>query len=358
MQRPELLSDDAGQSAARLIDEISRLFYLSRAVHVAAELGIADHMTGEPVTAASLAQKTGTEAAVLSRLMRFLAAYRIFEERSPDGFCNTELSSVLRDDHPQSVRANLRRIRAFWWSAVGDLEHTVRTGESAFSHVHGVRFFQYLRDNADIQRRFDDGMARVSDADDAAIASAYDFTRFERIVDVGGGRGGLLAQILTRAPNARGVLFDQPQVIAVATRLDDAGLSDRTEKIAGTFFDAVPGGADCYVIKGVLHDFDDGECVRILSNCRRAMRTGGHVLIANQDLPVPIVGPHRNLTMDIQMMTLLTGRERVRGEWAAIFRQAGLSIINSVETRVGFVLIDGIALERGGAVRPTPPALP
>ena len=345
MEKPELLSSDAGQSAARLVREMSRLYYLSRAIHVAAELGIAAHMSDEPITAASLAEKTGTDAAALTRLIRFLAAYRIFDERSPDRFCNTELSSVLCDDHPQSVCADLKRFRAPLWAAVGDLEHTIRTGESAFSHVHGVPFFQYLRENSELQRRFDDGMAGISNADDTAIASAYDFARFNRIVDVGGGRGGLLAQILIRAPNAMGVLFEQPQVLEAATRLDEASLMVRTEKVAGNFFDGVPDGADCYVIKGVLHDFDDEKCVRILSNCRRAMRAGGRVLIANQDLPVPIAGPHPNLTMDIQMMTLLTGRERVGAEWAEIFRRAGLRINNTIGTRVGFTLIEGIPIE-------------
>ena len=217
MEKPELLSSDAGQSAARLIREMSRLYYLSRAIHVAAELGIAAHMSGEPITAERLAEKTGTDAGALKRLICFLAAYRIFDERSPDKFCNTELSFVLCDDHPQSVCADLKRVRAPLWAAVGDLEHTIRTGHSAFSHVHGVPFFQYLRENSELQRRFDDGMARISDADDTAIASAYDFAGFNRIVDVGGGRGGLLAQILIRAPNATGVLFEQPQVLEAAT---------------------------------------------------------------------------------------------------------------------------------------------
>lgn len=341
MKIPNLLSENAGQSAARLIDEMSRLFYLSRSIHVAADLGIADHLSDEPVDAASLAEKTGTNAAALKRLLRFLSAYQVFEERSPDMFCNTVLSSVLRDDDPRSVRAILRRIGAFWWSAVGDLEHSIRSGEPAFNHVHGVPFFQFLKLHPDIQERFDEAMARISDADDAAIASAYDFTRFDRIVDLGGGRGGLLVWILMRAPDARGVLFEQPQVLKKASRPDEAGLLDRTEKVAGDFFEAVPAGADCYVIKGVLHDFDDDQCVRILSNCRTAMRADGRVVIANQDLPEPIEGPHPNLTMDVQMMTLLGGRERSISEWSELLGTSGLMIADTFETEVGFTLIEG-----------------
>ncbi len=339
MEIPALLSRDAGQSAARLIDEMSRLYYVSRAIHVVAELGLADHLGDEPLSPRDLAEITGTNAAALTRLLRFLSAYGIFQEIPAGKFSHTVLSSVFRQDHPNSVRATLRRIGEFWWSAVGDLEHSIRTGESAFNHVHGVPFFQFLKENPDIQERFDEAMARVSDADDAAIAAAYDFKQFHRIVDVGGGRGGLLAQILLSAPDASGILFDQPQVIEQATRLEESGLSDRTELVGGDFFDSVPKGGDCYVIKGVLHDFDDDQCVTIISNCRKAMNANGRVVISNQDLPSPIEGPHPNLTMDIQMMTLLSGRERSETEWAELFRRSGLKLIGSVPTIVGFTLI-------------------
>ena len=341
MEKPELLSNDAGQSAARLIDEMSRLYHLSRAIHVAAEAGLADRLGNEPVALDRLAEQTGTNAAALKRLLRFLAAYRVFEERSPDRFCNTTLSSVLRDDHPNSVRANLRRIGGFWWSAVGELEHSIRTGEAAFTHVHGMPFFQYLRANPDVQRRFDEAMARISDSDDAAVAAAFDFKRFRRIVDVGGGRGGLLVQILSRAPDASGVLFEQPQVLKQTTRLQEAGLLGRAELVAGDFFQSVPAGGDCYVIKGVLHDFDDEQCVTILTNCRRAMSADGCVVIANQDLPSPLSGPHPNLTMDIQMMALLGGRERSAPDWSRLFERSGLKPSDTVDTDRGFTLVQG-----------------
>jgi C-methyltransferase len=341
MEGPELLSEDAGQSAARLIDEMSRLYYLSRAIQVAAEVGIADHLGDDPVALDELAWATGTNAGALKRLLRFLSAYRVFEERSPDRFCNTTLSSVLRADHPNSVRANLRRMDASWWSAAAALEHSIRTGEAAFTHVHGVPFFQHLRANAEAQKRFDEGMAQSSHANDAAIAAAYDFRRFRRIVDVGGGRGGLLLEILLRAPDAAGVLFDQPQVVQHATKLQEAGLLGRVELVAGDFLQSVPGGGDCYVIKGVLHDFDDRQCIRILSNCRRAMSGRGCVVIANQDFPASIEGPHPNLTMDIHMMTMLGGRERSAVEWSELLRRSGLRLSDTIPTDVGFTLVEG-----------------
>lgn len=342
LEKPTLLSNDATESAARLVDEMSRLCYLSRAIHVAAELGIADHLGDSSAVAHELAKNTGTNAVALDRLLRFLAAYGVFEQTETSEYRNTELSAVLCEDHPQSVRANLRRIGDFWWSAVGHLEHAVRTGESAFTAVHGVPFFHYLREHPVVQKRFDDAMARISDADDVAIVDAYDFLRFRRIVDVGGGRGGLLAQILLRNPQATGVLFDQPQVVAAATRLEQAGVSTRAERVGGDFFATVPGEGDCYVIKGVLHDFDDDECVKILSNCRGVMNEGGYIVIANQDLPSSTASPHPNLTMDIQMMVLLTGRERSTQQWEGLLHRAGLKMSNSRKTRVGFTLIEGV----------------
>ena len=341
MDKPDLLSADAGQSGARLIDEMSRLYYLSRAIHVAAEVGIADQLGDEPVALDEVARRTGTHAVALKRLLRFLAAYRVFEESPPERFRNTTLSVVLRSDHPNSVRASLRRMDDSWWSAAGALEHSIRTGQPAFTHVHGMPFFDYLRVNAEAQKRFDQGMAHSSDANDAAIAASFDFRRFRRIVDVGGGRGGLLVQILARTPDAWGVLFEQPQVLEQATRLQEAGLLGRVELVAGDFFQSVPAGGDCYVIKGVLHDFDDEQCVTILSNCRRAMSADGCVVIANQDLPSPIAGPHPNLTMDIHMMTLLGGRERSAPEWSELFERSGLRLCDTVETHLGFTLVQG-----------------
>ncbi len=342
MEIPALVSRDAGQSAARLLDEMSRLFFVSRAIYVAAELGVADQLDDEPLAPAELAEKTGTNAAALGRLLQFLSAYGIFQ-RMPDGkFSQSPLSSVLRDDHPNSKRAGLRRFQPYWWAAVGEMEHSICTGESAFEKVHGVSFFQYLSGNSEIQSRFNEGMARTSDTDDAAIAAAYDFKKFSRIVDVGGGQGGLLSQILLVAPHSSGILFDQPQVVEQASRLKERGLSDRSERVGGNFFESVPGGADCYVIKGVLHDFNDDQCVTILSNCRKAVHANGRVLIANQDLPSPIDDPHPNLTMDIQMMTVLNGRERSEADWSELFRRSGLKIVDSYQTDVLFTLIDGV----------------
>ncbi len=337
----ELFSPAAASAPARLMDEMARLYVLSRAIHVVAELGVADHVGAAPVAAAEIAERTQTHARSLERLLRYLSAYRIFEEPEPGRFRGTALSDVLRRDHPESIRPNLRRIGEAWWNAAGHMIHSLRTGESAFPHANGVSFFEYLAGDPEQQKRFDEGMAQTSDADDAAVAEAYDFSRFRRIVDVGGGRGGLLAQILTRAPAAQGVLFDQPQVVAQPGRLAEGRLLDRCELVGGDVFSAVPEGGDCYMIKGMLHDFSDDACVDILRNCRQAMAGDGRVLVAERFLPSSGEGPHPILTLDIQMMVLLSGRERTEAEWHEIFRRAGLAIVGVHDTAADFTVVEG-----------------
>lgn len=221
------------------------------------------------------------------------------------------------------------------------MSHSVKMGDSAFTHANGVSFFEYLSQNPEQQKRFDEGMAQISDADDAAIAEAYDFSRFRRIVDVGGGRGGLLAQILRRVPTAAGVLFDQPQVVERPARLEQSGLLDRCEPIGGDFFGSVPEAGDRYLIKGVLHDFDDEQCVAILVNCRKEISAGGRVLVAERLLPSSADGPHPNLTMDIQMMVLLSGHERSDADWRKIFRRAKLRVLGFHDPAADFTAVQG-----------------
>jgi C-methyltransferase len=338
-----MLSKEAGQSADQTIDEMSRLFILSRAIHVVAELGLADHVGDEPISPDDLAEETGTNAAALTRLLIFLSAYGVFQEIPAGKFSHTELSSVFRTDHPNSVRTRIQRVGAIMWSPFGGMEHTIRTGESAFNHVHGASFFQYLKENSGLQKPFDEGMAQKSDIDDTAIAAAYNFNQFNCVVDVAGGRGGLLTQILLIAPDVKGILFEQPQVIDQATLPEERGLSERIKLVGGNIFESVVGGGDCYVIKGVLHDFDDEQCVTILSNCRKVMDADGRLVISNQDLPSPIDGPHPNLTMDILMMAMLSGRERSEPEWSELFHRSGLKFVSSIQTDVGFTLIEGMA---------------
>lgn len=338
---PRVFSSTAARSPAQLVREMSRWYLLSRAIHVIGEFGIADHIGSEPVTISSLASTLGLDASALRRLIRFLAAYGIFEEPAPGEVRASPLSEVLRSDHPQSVRSSLLRYDEAWWRACGEMAYSIRTGQSAFPHANGATFFEYLARNPALQERFDAAMADISRADDAAVADAYDFGKFHTIVDVGGGRGGLLAEILRRHPPVRGILFDQPQVVSRPDRLREAALLDRCECLGGDFFQSVPAGGNCYIIKGVLHDFDDRQCVRILRNCAAAVATGGRVLVADRIVPASKIGPHEILFIDLQMLVLLRGRERERSEWPPIFAEAGLRFVAFYETAADFTLVEG-----------------
>jgi hypothetical protein len=319
--------------------EMSRAYMLSRAIHVAAELGLANHVGDAAVRASELARLTSSSEPHLERLLRFLAGYGIFAEATPGSFVATPLSKLLADGHPSSMRAGLSTVNSAWWAAAGDLGHSVRTGETAFDFRHGQTFFAYLKDNPSEQQRFDAGMASNSCSSDQAIARAYDFSRCGLLIDVGGGRGGLLRAILERHANVSSQLFDQPQVVSrqAAALEADAALQGRLSCIAGDFFEAVPHGGDIYLLKGVLHDFDDERCIQILKNCRRAMRPQSKLLIIER-LISPDNRAHQAKTIDLLMMVLLGGRERAASEWTELLRAADLQLCQQLTTDSEFTI--------------------
>src|SRR5204863_8576376 len=181
---------------------------------------VANHIGDTSVPASELARLTGSYEPYLERLLSFLAAHGIFAEAAPGSFLATPLSALLADGHPSSMRAGLSMVNPAWWAAVGDLGHAVRSGETAFAFRHGQPFFAYLKDHPSEQQSFDAGMASNSRSSDQAIARAYDFSGSGLVMDVGGGRGGLLKAVLERHGNVRGQLFDQPQVVERAQALE------------------------------------------------------------------------------------------------------------------------------------------
>jgi C-methyltransferase len=318
--------------------EMSRAYLLSRAIHVAAELGVANHVGDTAVRASELARLTGSYEPYLERLLRFLAGYGIFAEAAPGSFLATPLSALLADGHPTSMRAGLSMVNSAWWAAVGDLDHAVRTGNTAFDFRHRQPFFAYLKENPQEQQSFDAGMASNSRSSDQAIARAYDFSRSGLLLDIGGGRGGLLKAVLERHANLRGQLFDQPQVIERAQAIEaSTALQGRLSYIAGDFFQAVPGGADTYLLKGVLHDFDDERCMQILKNCRRAMQPPSKLLIIER-LVSPDNLAHQAKTIDVLMMVLLGGRERPASAWADLLRGADFQLRQQLSTDSEFTI--------------------
>lgn len=311
-------------------------FVVSRALQVAAELGVADALAGGPKQCAALAQEIGADAATLHRLLRALASFGVFEELADGRYANTSRSECLRSDAPASLR-NLARMYgdSAPWQAWSGLEHSVRSGEPSFAHIHGTPMFDYLAKHPDSARRFDEAMVASSRLMNDAIVDAYAWGQFGKLVDVAGGMGSTLAAILRANPTLRGVLFDLGHVVERGREyLAQQGVLERCGTESGSFFDAVPAGADAYFMKHILHDWDDKDCLRILANCRQAMSERAKLLVCEKIVP-PGNGPSIAKTMDLVMLVQTDGgRERTAEEFHQLFARAGLRLARVVQTRV------------------------
>ncbi|MDQ3720749.1 MAG: hypothetical protein M3350_08230 [Actinomycetota bacterium] len=291
-----------------------------------AELGVADAVGYEPVSAQELAAACGADADALERALRLLAAHGVFE-REGGGFRQTPASELLRSDHPMSMRAFARMMGLPVVSATfGRLEHSIRTGLPAVETVEPDGFWAYLQDHPDEARVFGEAMTAKAAADIAAILNAYDFSRFATIADIGGGRGHLLGAVLDAVPSVQGVLFDLPAVIDA---LDFE--HERLRPQAGDFFvDPLP-AADAYVLMEVIHDWPDAESLAILSAIRCAAAPGAKVLVIESVLTDERPDP-RGQTLDLIMLAVTGGRERTATELNELFDRAGLRDGTVVET--------------------------
>lgn len=327
--------------------EVTRLLALhdgvitARALHLAAELGVADLLASGPLDVTALAAATSTRPDPMHRLLRALASAGVFAEIRPGTFELTPLGQPLRTDHPRSVRSYLRFgdevARAFDGAA-----HSLRTGEAGFDVTFGESFFGWLRNHPERAGLFDAAMSELGVPEDAAIVAAYDFAGVRSIVDVGGGRGTLLRSILLAHPAISGVLFDQAAVLATARELiDKAGLTQRCTLESGDFFAQVPSGADVYLLKSVIHDWPDDQAVTILANCRRAMASDGRLLLAERLIP-PGDDPHPSKLMDLAMLILLGGKERTTDEYAILLTAAGFGVRRVVSTASAMTIIEAV----------------
>jgi len=300
----------------------------AQAIHVAARFALADLVAAGPKSIKELADATRTQAPSLGRLLRALTSLGIFVEDTSGRFRQTALSDTLRSDHPESIRPFAMMLGAhFVWKPSGALEETLQTGQPSFERVYGAPFFDYLAVHPDDAAVFNAAMSS-SPHHLAAIVGAYDFSRFERVVDVGGGHGLLLAGILSANPRLRGVLYDLPGVVAGSSALRQEPISRRCEIIGGDFFTGVPAGADAYILKGIIHDWNDEAALKILKNCRRAIRADGTLLLADAVL-TPSPDPATAL-MDMLMMVLTSGRERTESEFRSLLQEAGFSMVQVI----------------------------
>jgi O-methyltransferase domain len=316
----------------------------AQAIIVAAQLGIADLLGGGPQSTTELAQRTGTHARSLYRLLQYLASRGIFAEDADGRFSLTTRAGPLRSDDPCSIQAAVRwngsdAYQRTWTN----LAYSVATGQSAFEHVHGKPVFDHFAENPELAHAFNDVMTANSVDEGPAVVSAYDFSRFRTIVDVGGGHGALLALILDRNPDVTGVLFDAPTVVASASGAIDRHITvHRAETVAGDFFQAVPANGDAYLLKFILHDWSDKQALSILTNCRAAMPPHGTVLIIEMIVPEGNA-PSPAKELDLTMLLFTRGRERTEKEYAALLNQAGLRLVATTPTASPFSIIEAVA---------------
>lgn len=309
--------------------------WTSRCLHVIAEMGIADALGDQPQSTETLAKSAGAHPQSLNRVLRLLASVGIFKFK--DGkWHHTEASRLLRSDHPGSLRDYVRMLGLpEFWCAFADLDHSLRTGEAAFTKQHPGGVFRYLAEHPKQSRIFDAAMTSKSHRDIAAILPAYDFSRFRTIADIAGGRGHLLRAILKTWPNTQGILFDQPHVVGAVT-------PEKTEKltvIGGDFFaDAMP-TADAYLLMNIIHDWADAEAIKILSAIRRDMPLHARVLIIETVVP-PGPEPHLSKELDIVMLALPGGMERTQEEYTGLAAKCGLRFERMVETMSPYSILE------------------
>ena len=318
-------------------------FMVSQAIHVAAKLGLADLLKDGPKSCDELARASATHAPSLYRVLRALACAGVFTEADGGVFGLTPLGATLQSDVPGSMRA----MSVFMgdqcnWQAWGDILHSVKTGESAFEHVFGMGFFQHLERHPEAARIFNHAMTSNSEPFDAAVTAAYDFSDIRHIVDVGGEHGSLISSILKAYPKMKGILFDVPHVSEGARcRLSAEGVAERCSVVAGDFLESIPEGADAYLMKHIIHDWDEASAINILKNCRRAMASDARLLLIEEVIPCGDA-PSLGKLVDLEMMLMPGGRERTEAEYAALFEAAGFRLTSITQTQSPLSVIEAV----------------
>lgn len=328
----DLTAEQADPEQLRVLLDLVFGYMPSRVVHLAAHLGIADQLGDGPRTSDELASATGMHSAALYRLLRALACLGIVEEYESRSFRLTELGALLRSDHPGSVRhLSLYFGRDATWLLWSQLHDRIRTGQSLLQSMGQQDPYAVLAGDPDYMEVFNGAMSQGSRLTAPGLVSAYDFSRFHTVVDVGGGTGTLLAAVLQSAPSLQGVLFDLPAGLEQASEhLEAAGVADRCRIVSGDFFDSVPEGGDAYLMKYIMHNWDDERAVVVLGNCRRVMPSGGRLIVVERVLPQVVEATPElvwALTIgDLSQLVQTGGRERTEAEFGELFEAADFNL--------------------------------
>lgn len=323
--------------------QMATAYWVSRAIYVAAQLGIADLLKDGPQDAEALAVATGTYAPALGRVLRSLAGVGLFRTDAQGRFCLTPLGAVLQSDAPGAARSTVIALSGTWfWAAWGEALHSVQTGGTGLQKALGVSEYEYLAQHPEEASHFNAAMIGFHGDEPAAIVEAYSFSGSGTVVDVGGGSGNLLGTILPANPSLRGVLFERLQVLPDAKRnLEATGVANRCEFVGGDFLDAVTEGGDVYIVSHYIHNWDEANCMRILANCRRAMSPRGRLLIVEA---VVSAGddPDPAKILDLAMLLVPGGQERTENEYRMLLEKTGFRLTRVVPTRTSASVIEAI----------------
>ncbi|WP_156673296.1 methyltransferase [Mycobacterium sp. E3251] len=337
--------DQPTSSPARAMQELLLGAWVSQTITAVADLGVADALADGPLQLDELANRVGAHPDALRRALRALIGKGIFAQRDDGRYELTPRADTLRSDAPVSVAALARFVGApqhrEHWSL---LTRAIRTGTSPVNTLRGQDFFAYLRDEPEFSAIFNEAMTGLSAYIDGPLVEAYDFTPYRTIVDIAGGHGRLLAAILKSAPNAQGVLFDLPDVVADApSLLRKFDVTHRVRLVEGSFFDEVPAGGDVYVLKQIIHDWPDEAALRVLHNVRRAAATDASLLLVEAIIPEhhgDVIGK----VTDIEMLLVNDGQERTAAEYRRLLDQAGFEMTRVIATGTDFSIVEARAI--------------
>ena len=318
-------------SSSQLFTQMLCGAWITQGIYVAAELRIADLLVDCGCSVKDLATATDSDEGSLYRLLRALSGIGLLSEDAEGRFSLTPLGEPLLSERPDSQRALAIMMGAEFYEAWGKLLYSVRTGRDGFRHAFGAGFFDYMTDHPDRHQIYDAAMHGIHGVESEPISVAYDFSSVRKVVDIGGGNGSLLSKILKLYPNLKGVLFDLPSVAERASDLiGKEELERRCRVEGGDFFLSVPEGADCYLLRHILHDWIDEQALQILGLCREAMRPDGKILVVENLIP-SANEPHFSKWLDL-MMLLVGGKERTKEQFRYLFEKAGLRLEKVIPT--------------------------
>lgn len=316
-------------------------YWISQAVGTAARLGVSDQLADGPRKSSEVAKAVGADPLNLFRLMRMLASIGVFTMDKQERFGLTPLGDTLRSGVPGSLRDfAVAETTPGHWLPWGKMYEAIKTGKPMCKPALGMELFDWYSKNPEEGEYFNGAMGNLSAAVSGEVTRIYDFAKVQKVVDVGGSHGILLAAILKANPQVRGILFDLPHVTATAREsLDTQGIGEQCDVVTGDFFESVPPGADLHVLKQIIHDWSDSECTTILRNCHQALKPNGKLLLVEMVIP-PDNSPSMAQAMDLNMLVLLTGRERTESEYRALLAAGGFKMERVMPTHSPFSVIE------------------